>query len=103
MISRMSLIIGHLLSTTRSNLRETLCFLRGHIFSLILVKLDQNVFLGIIFEEFENLAHLVRSLKNLEYVLEATFFVQYSMKLGQNNYHDDFLDQFESGSFQVIN
>ena len=50
----------------------------------------------------QHLAHLVKSLKNLEYILEATFFVQYSMKLGQNNCHDDLLDQFQSSRSHKI-
>ena len=82
MISRMSLKMDHVKSKTRSlgQILEKPCVLsRGHIFSLIIMKLDQNVFLmksrtslkiGHVGSKTNSQSQI---LKHLVYALKATF------------------------------
>ena len=81
MKSRMSLKMVHVRSKTRTQVQilEKPCVCsRGHIFSLIIMKLGQNVFIDKILVMFKNVSFWV---KNFVYTLEATFSVGLSWKL----------------------
>ena len=78
--------MGHVGSKTRSlsQMLDKPCVRsRGHIFSLIIMKLNKKVCLDEILDEFENGSRLVKNLVtrsnvrvNLVYALEATFSVR---------------------------
>ena len=81
--------MGHVGSKSRSlgQILETPCVRsRGHMFSLIIIKLGQNVYLGEIAKDFENWSGRVKNYvtrsnlrKNIVYALEVTFSVQQSL------------------------
>ena len=72
--------MGHVGSKTKSQgqiLEKPCVRSRGHNFSLIVIKLGQNIYLDKISDKFENgsrgVKNLVKSCKNLVCALEATF------------------------------
>ena len=82
---------------------------RGHIFSPIFMKLDQNVCLNKISDEFEIASCGVKN-RSLGQILEnpcvrsrGHIFSQILMKVGQNVCLDKILDEFEIGSCGVKN
>ena len=82
---------------------------RGHIFSLIIMKLGQNVCLDEILNKFENGSCWVRNqvtslgqmLKKPCVCSKGHIFSQIIMKVGQNVRLDEILDKFKNGSCQV--
>ena len=111
MKSRTCLKLGHVRSKTRSLaqiLEEPCVCSRGHIFSLIIMILDENVCLDeISYRMSLKMGHigsrtrsLVKSKKNLVYVLEATV-CPIIMKLGQNVFLGEISDKFENGSCRL--
>ena len=82
---------------------------RGHIFTLIIMKLGQNVYLHKISDRFENASCWVKT-RSLLQILEKPcvcsrnhIFSPIIMKLGQNVCLDEMSDVFENGSGQVKN
>ena len=87
---------------------------RGHIFSRIIMKLSQNVYLNEISEEFKNGSRWVKNVglktRSLGQILEKPYvhsrghiFSLIIMKFGQNVCLDKISDEFENGSCQVEN
>ena len=87
---------------------EKLCVhLRGHIFSLIIMKLGPNVCLD---EMSLKMGHVQSKTRSLGQILEkhsvwsrGHILSWIIMKLGQNVYLDEVMDKFENGSCQVKN
>ena len=107
--------MGHVGSKTRSLsqiLEKTMCTRsRGHNFSPIIMKHNQNVCL----DEFENgtsskMGHVGSKTRSLGQILEKPFvqsrghiFNPIIMKLGQNVCLDEISYEFENGSCRVTN
>ena len=110
--SRTSLKLGCVRSKTRSLgqiSEKPYVHSRGHIFSLIIMKLGQNVCLYEISDRFENGLCWVKT-RSLVQILEkpcvcsrSHIFCLIIMKLGQNVCLDEISYVFENGSGQVIN
>ena len=104
--------MGHIESKSRSlgQILEKPCVrARGHIFSLIILKLGQNVCLDEISDEFEN-GSCQSKARSLGQILEKPcvrsrghIFSPIILKLGQNVFLDETSDEFENGSCQVKN
>ena len=82
---------------------------RGHIFSPVLMKLGQNVFLYEMSVSL-NLGHIGSETSSLGQILEKPYvcprgliFSLILMKLSQNVCLNEILDKFENGSCQVKN
>ena len=104
--------MGHVRSKTRSvgQILEKPCVRsRGHIFSQIIAKLDQNVCLDEILDEFENRLcrvknYITRSILEKPCVhSKGHIFSPMIMKLGQNVCLNEISDKFGNGSCRVKN
>ena len=102
--------MGHVKSKTRSQVQilEKPCVCsRGHIFSPIIMKLGQNVFLDKILDEYENGSCMIqksvtRSNLRKPYVRsKGHIFSPIIMKLGQNVCLDKISDEYENGSCRI--
>ena len=110
MKSRRSVKMGHVRLKTRllgQISEKPYVHSRGHIFSLIIMKLGQNVCLDEISDRFENGSCWVKT-RSLVQLLEkpcvcsrSHIFSLIFMKLGQNVCLDEISDVFVNGSGQV--
>ena len=103
--------MDHVWSKTRSlgQIEKPCVHSRGHIFSPIIMKLDQDVSLDKVWEIFEN-GHVGSKTRSLGQILEKPcvcsrghIFSPIIMKLGQNVCPDNMLDKFKNVSCQVKN
>ena len=74
---------------------------RSHIFSLILMKLGQNVCLSEILDELET--RLLGQILEKPVHSRGHSLCSILLKFGQDVCYDDFLDNFENGSYQIRN
>ena len=99
--------MGHVGSKTRSlgQVLEKPCICsRGHIFSLIVMKLFQNVYLDEISDKFENASCRVGQVLEKPCVhARGQIFSLIITKLGQNVCLDEISDGFENQSCWVKN
>ena len=101
--------MGHVMSNTRSQgqiLEKSCVRSGGHIFSTIIMKFGQNVFL----DEISKKGYVGSKTRSLGQILEnpcvcsrGHIFCLIVMKLGQNFFLDEISDEFENGSCQVKN
>ena len=89
------------------NLEKPCVRARSHIFSPILMKPNQNVFVDKISTQLEN-GHVRSKTRSLGQILEkpcvrsrGQIFSPIIMKLGQNVCLDEISDEFENGSCRV--
>ena len=107
-----SLKMSHVGSKTRSLgqiLGKPCVHFIGHIFSLIIMNLRQNVCLDEISDVFK-MGHVGSKTRSLGQTLEKTYvrsrdhiFSLIIMKLGQNVCLDKILEEFEIGSYWIKN